>query len=73
MKDIIISTLAKTMSVNSTDITEKTIIRDIEGFDSLQFVMFISELEEAYKISIPIDSALDAETIEDLINSAENK
>lgn len=73
MKEKIILALVETMGIDSSSINENTAIKDIEGFDSLQFVMFISELEETYRISIPVDVALDAETIGDLISCAEGE
>lgn len=67
MKDVIIKLIAAAVGKMSEVFDEDTVIKDIEGFDSLQFVMLISELQEDYNIEIPLDKALEAETIGDLI------
>lgn len=73
MKDIIINVLKEIIETKSSDINEKTVIKEIENFDSLKFVMFISELEESYKIDLPLEKALEAKTVGDLIAAAEGK
>lgn len=73
MKETIIKVFKTILNVEESVINEDTVISSIEGFDSLQFVMLISELEETYSISIPVDVALKAKTVGDLISCAEKK
>lgn len=70
MRKQIIEVLARVMEQDPSTFTDETIIREIEGFDSLQFVMMISELQESYNIEIPLDKAIEVETIGDLIACA---
>lgn len=71
IKETIITTLAQTMGADASVIHEDTLLQEIPGFDSLQFVMLISELEEKYRIVIPLDKALEAKTVADLIAGGE--
>ncbi len=70
MKETIIKVLAKVMQCEENEFMDDTIIKDIEGFDSLQFVMMISELQEKHNIEIPLDKALEVKTVGELIASA---
>ena len=70
MREQIIEVLAHVMGQDPSDFTDETVIKEIEGFDSLQFVMMISELQESYKIEIPLDKALEVKTVGDLIDCA---
>lgn len=70
MRDIIIKVLAETMGIEIKEINETTVLNEITGFDSLQFVMVISELAETYHIDIPVDIAITAKTVGELIESA---
>lgn len=70
MEEIIIKVLAETMGIGIEEIDETTVLDEITGFDSLQFVIVISELAETYHIDIPLDVAIDAKTVGELIESA---
>lgn len=70
MRETIIEVLARVMGQEPNMFTDDMIIRDIEGFDSLQFVMMISELQDSYKIEIPLDKAIEVETVGELIACA---
>ena len=71
MKDKILEMFAQVTGQDADTFTDETIIRDIEGFDSLQFVMMISELQENYNIEIPLDKAIEVETVGELIECAQ--
>ena len=73
MKEKIIEILARVTGQDPAVLKDDTIIREIKGFDSLQFVMMISELEESHDIEIPLDMALEVETVGDLVTSAKQK
>ena len=70
MRETIIEVLARVMEQDADVFKDDTVIRDIEGFDSLQFVMMISELQDSYKIEIPLDKAIEVETVGELIACA---
>ncbi|MCD7819286.1 MAG: acyl carrier protein [Lachnospiraceae bacterium] len=70
VRETMISILAETMGVDVSTLHEDTVLQEIPDFDSLQFIMLISELDEKYQIEIPLDKALEVKTVGDLINSA---
>ena len=70
MKDEIIAALAKVTNQDPATFSENTVIKDIPGFDSLQYVMMISDLQESRHIEIPLDKAIEAETIGQLAEFA---
>lgn len=71
MKKKIIDVLARVMDQDASMFSDDTVIKEIPGFDSLQFVMMISELQESYNIEIPLDRALEVETVGQLIACAQ--
>lgn len=71
MREKIMEVLASITEQDESTFNDETIIKDIPGFDSLQFVMMISELQESYNIEIPLDKALEVETVGELIASAQ--
>lgn len=71
MKETINKVLADVLGVDAGLLREGTVIREIPGFDSLHFVMMISELQESYGIEIPLDKALEVETVGELAACAE--
>ena len=73
MKDEIIAALAKITNQDPANFSGDTVIKDIPGFDSLQYVMMISELQESHNIEIPLDKAIEAETIGQLAECAVQK
>ncbi|MCD7862160.1 MAG: acyl carrier protein [Lachnospiraceae bacterium] len=70
VRETIIRILAETMGVDAATLHENTVLQELPDFDSLQFIMLISELDEKYQIEIPLDKALEVKTVGDLINSA---
>ena len=66
MKDIIFKVIAQSMGCEMGSFSEETPIKEIEGFDSLKYVMMISELQESYSIEIPLDKALEITTVAEL-------
>lgn len=69
--DKILELLAKITGQEKSTLSDGIAIKDIPGFDSLQFVMMISELKESHNIEIPLDKALEVKTIGNLIHCAE--
>ena len=73
MLNEIISALAKATNQDPAKFSGDTVIKDIPGFDSLQYVMMISDLQESQNIEIPLDKAIEAETIGQLADCAVKK
>ncbi|MCD8131222.1 MAG: acyl carrier protein [Lachnospiraceae bacterium] len=73
MRETILKVLAASMDMDTEDLSESTVLAGLPDFDSLQFIMVISELEENYHIEIPLDKALEVKTVGDLIACAEKK
>ena len=70
MRETILKVLATSMNIDERSITDDMKIRDIPDFDSLHFVMLLSELQETHSINIPLDKAITVETIGQLIECA---
>ncbi len=70
MRDKIIEVLARILEKDKSFLKNDTILTEISGFDSLQFVMMMSELQETYGIEIPLDKALEVKTLGDLLDVA---
>jgi len=70
MKDKIIALIEELLKVPSGTITEDTQIKDVEQWDSLAHVMIIGELEEKLGVSIPLDEAVEIESMKELLEKA---
>lgn len=70
MKDKIIALIEELLKVPSGTITEDTQIKDVEQWDSLAHVMIIGELEEKLGVSIPLDEAIELESMKELLEKA---
>lgn len=70
MKDKIIALIEELLKVPTGTITEDTVIADVEQWDSLAHVMIIGELEEKLGVSIPLDEAIELESMKELLEKA---
>lgn len=70
MKDKIIALIEELLKVPSGTVTEETQIKDVEQWDSLAHVMIIGELEEKLGVSIPLDEAIELESVKELLEKA---
>ena len=70
MREKILSALASVTGQDASAFSDELVIKEIEGFDSLLFVMMLSQLQEMYHIEIPLDKAIEVETVGDLVASA---
>ena len=70
MKDKIIALIEELLKVPTGTITEETLIQDVEQWDSLAHVMIIGELEEKLGVSIPLDEAIELESMKELLEKA---
>lgn len=71
MKETILKVLAAFMNSDVQSFADDTKIKDIPGFESLQFVMLLSELQEVHGINIPLEKAIAVETVGELVECAE--
>ena len=67
MKKQIIELIESILKVPEGTITERTVIEDVEQWDSLAHVMIIGELEEKLGISIPLEDAIEITSVEELL------
>ena len=70
MKKQIIDLIESILKVPEGTITERTVIEDVEQWDSLAHVMIIGELEEKLGISIPLEDAIEITSMEELLRKA---
>jgi acyl carrier protein len=71
MKEKVLEVIAQALEVEPERITEKSLIRDIEEWDSLAQLSVIAALEEQLKIKIPFDKVLEMEGVHDIITFIE--
>lgn len=72
MKDVILNLLSEMLGTDCSSLPGDMKLEDIPGFDSLQFVVLISELQERHGISLPIDKALEMHTLSELVGCVED-
>ena len=65
-----IALIEELLKVPSGTITEDTVIGDVEQWDSLAHVMIIGEMEEKLGVSIPLDEAIELESVKELLEKA---
>ncbi len=70
MKEKIITLIEELLKVPAGTITETTQIADVEQWDSLAHVMIIGELEDRLGIVIPLEDALELESVGELLDKA---
>lgn len=70
MKKQIIDLIESILKVPEGTITDRTVIEEVEQWDSLAHVMIIGELEEKLGISIPLEDAIEITSMEELLRKA---
>ena len=70
MKEKIIALMEEIFQVPAGTVTEATKATDLEQWDSLAHVMIIGELEEKLGVSIPLDEAIELESMKELLEKA---
>lgn len=71
MKEKIIEIVAEMLQVDSSMITETTLMDDVEEWDSLVQVMIIGEIEQRLGVSIDLEDAMEVTGVADLIRLCE--
>lgn len=70
MREKIIELIERNLNLEHGTITEDTRIEDVEGWDSLAHVLIIGDLDADLGISIPLDQAIEIETVAELFEKA---
>ena len=70
MREKIIALIEQQLELPEGSVKPENRIEDIDGWDSLDHVLIIGELESQLGISIPLDEAIDIITVEDLLKKA---
>ena len=70
MKEKIIALMTEILQVSEGTITEDTTMADLEEWDSMAHVMLIGELEPQLGISIPLDEAVEIDSVRELLEKA---
>lgn len=70
MREKIINLIGETLRLNPGIITEETMAKDVEAWDSLAQVLIIGELESRLGICIPLDEAGDIYGVKDILEKA---
>lgn len=70
MKQQIIEVIESVLMVPAGTITEETVADDIAEWDSLAHVLIIGELESRLGIVIPLDEAIEIESVKEIFEKA---
>ena len=70
MREKIIKLIEDVLRLEPGMVTEETMAKDVEAWDSLAHVMLIGELENRLGISIPLDEAGDIYGVKDIFEKA---
>ena len=70
MQEQIIKIIEDILKLQPGSINRDTKIEDIEAWDSLAHVMIIGAIEEELKVLIPLDVAVELESVEQLLEAA---
>lgn len=70
MKQQIIEVIESVLMVPAGTITEETVAEDIAEWDSLAHVLIIGELESRLGIVIPLDEAIEIESVKEIFEKA---
>ena len=69
MEEKIITIIEEILKTQPGSVTKDTKIADIEAWDSLAHVMIIGAIEEELHVSIPLDIAVEIETVQQLLEA----
>lgn len=67
------SIILKIFKINPSDITDEMSPASIPGWDSMNYLTFIAEIEKEFKISFTMDEVLGAENLGDIKSAMRNK
>ena len=61
------------LKIKSEDISDTLTPKDVPEWDSMNYLLFIAELEKEYKISFTMDEVLSAQSLGDVRKSLKSK
>ena len=61
-----IALIAEVLETDVVQLTPDSVFTEIQGWDSLTHLQIIGEIEDRFKISIPIEHIFDIKTIKDI-------
>lgn len=70
MKEKILALMEEVLQVPQGTVTEKTVMEDLEEWDSLAHVMLIGELETRLGIVIALDEAVEITSVREILEKA---
>ncbi len=67
MKERLIALITEILQVPEGTVTEKTLMEDLEAWDSVAQVMIIGEMETRLGISVPLEEAMEMTGVADFL------
>jgi acyl carrier protein len=65
--------VAETFSIDETDVRDEMSSKDIKEWDSMNYLLFIAELEKEYNVSFSMDEVMGATCLGDIRIALEKK
>jgi acyl carrier protein len=65
--------VSSAFSIDESEINDSLSSKDIENWDSMNYLMFIAELEKEFSISFTMDEVMNAQTLGDIRNILESR
>lgn len=73
VKEKVFSIIAEVCSVNVSEINENSTIGDFPGWDSIGQLTILSNVEEAFDISLEPEEMMEIEDVKDIVKAVEEK
>lgn len=70
MQEKILALIEESLEMEQGSLKPDAMIEDIPEWDSLKFLMIISDLEDTLGVVIPIDEAVDIKSVADILKYA---
>ena len=61
------------LSIKGEDIKDELTPKDVSDWDSMNYLLFIAELEKEFNISFTMDEVMNAQSLGDVRKAVENK
>jgi acyl carrier protein len=66
-QDEALKIIADVLEMKNTILTPETLIKDVDGWDSLAQLHIIGVLEDTFHVTIPLDAMIDMKAIGDIL------
>lgn len=70
MQEKILALIEESLEMEAGSLKADAMIEDIPEWDSLKFLMIISDLEDTLGVTIPIDEAVEIKSVADILKYA---